>query len=42
MYEQFEQMGKSEFWKLDLEVLDDKIVIKFIKCAMEDYNGPII
>ena len=33
------EAGQSEFFSVDFEVLEDRIVAKFIKCAMEDYNG---
>jgi hypothetical protein len=36
------EAGQREFFDLDFEVLDEKVVVKFIKCAMEDYNGPFI
>ena len=33
---------KSEYYMFELEVMDERIVITALKCAMEDWNGPII
>jgi hypothetical protein len=34
--------GLGEFFKLDVSVLDDKLVIKMVKCAMQEWNGEFI
>ena len=31
--------GKNEFFDIDFEVFDDRIVVKFMKCSMQDWNG---
>ena len=34
--------AKEEFYFADMEVFDDKLVFKIIKCAMQEYNGEFI
>lgn len=41
-YNELKRDGKEEFFDLDFEVFDDRVVVKFMKCAMQDWNGDFI
>jgi hypothetical protein len=36
---QMKEAGDREFFSVDYELLDDRIVFKFVKCLMQDWNG---